>query len=62
VLGVGARLIQTGHLTSGALIAFLLYIDLFFSPIQQLSQVFDAWQQTRVSVGRSRRADCNSSR
>ncbi|MHB8487710.1 MAG: ABC transporter ATP-binding protein [Candidatus Dormibacteria bacterium] len=52
VLGVGARLIQTGHLTSGALIAFLLYIDLFFSPIQQLSQVFDAWQQTRVSVGR----------
>jgi ATP-binding cassette subfamily B protein len=52
VLGVGARLIETGHLTSGALIAFLLYIDLFFSPIQQLSQVFDAWQQTRVSVGR----------
>jgi ATP-binding cassette subfamily B protein len=52
VLGVGARLIQTGNLTSGALIAFLLYIDLFFSPIQQLSQVFDAWQQTRVSVGR----------
>jgi ATP-binding cassette subfamily B protein len=52
VLGVGARLIQTGHLTPGALIAFLLYIDLFFSPIQQLSQVFDAWQQTRVSVGR----------
>src|SRR5207249_3216987 len=26
--------------------------DLFFSPIQQLSQVFDSWQQTRVSVGR----------
>lgn len=52
VLGVGARLIETGHLTPGALIAFLLYIDLFFSPIQQLSQVFDAWQQTRVSVGR----------
>ena len=52
VLGVGAHLIETGHLTSGALIAFLLYIDLFFSPIQQLSQVFDAWQQTRVSVGR----------
>jgi ATP-binding cassette subfamily B protein len=52
VLGVGAGLIASGHLTSGALIAFILYIDLFFSPIQQLSQVFDAWQQTRVSVGR----------
>lgn len=50
VLGVGATLIASGHLTSGALIAFLLYIDMFFSPIQQLSQVFDSWQQTRVSV------------
>ncbi len=38
--------------SAGALIAFILYIDLFFSPIQQLSQVFDSWQQTRVSVGR----------
>ena len=52
VLGVGAGLIATGHLTTGALIAFVLYIDLFFSPIQQLSQVFDSWQQTRISVGR----------
>jgi ATP-binding cassette subfamily B protein len=52
VLGVGAGLIASGHLTTGALIAFVLYIDLFFSPIQQLSQVFDSWQQTRVSVGR----------
>ena len=52
VLGVGAGLIARGQLTSGALIAFILYIDLFFSPIQQLSQVFDAWQQTRVSVRR----------
>jgi ATP-binding cassette subfamily B protein len=52
VLGVGAGLIASGNLTSGGLIAFILYIDLFFSPIQQISQVFDAWQQTRVSVGR----------
>jgi ATP-binding cassette subfamily B protein len=52
VLGVGASLIAHGHLSTGALIAFVLYIDLFFSPIQQLSQVFDSWQQTRVSVGR----------
>jgi ATP-binding cassette subfamily B protein len=52
VLGVGAGLVASGHLTTGALIAFVLYIDLFFSPIQQLSQVFDSWQQTRVSVGR----------
>jgi ATP-binding cassette subfamily B protein len=52
VLGVGASLIHSGHLTAGALIAFILYVDLFFSPIQQLSQVFDAWQQTRISVSR----------
>jgi ATP-binding cassette subfamily B protein len=52
VLGVGAGMIAGGQLTSGALIAFILYIDMFFSPIQQLSQVFDSWQQTRVSVGR----------
>ncbi|SHF81621.1 ATP-binding cassette, subfamily B [Jatrophihabitans endophyticus] len=52
VLGAGAVLIDSGSLTVGALIAFLLYIDMFFSPIQQLSQVFDAWQQTRVSVHR----------
>ncbi|MEO9140386.1 MAG: ABC transporter ATP-binding protein [Jatrophihabitans sp.] len=52
VLGVGATLIDSKSLSVGALIAFLLYIDMFFAPIQQLSQVFDAWQQTRVSVNR----------
>jgi ATP-binding cassette subfamily B protein len=52
VLGVGAGLVTTGHLTTGALIAFVLYMDMFFSPIQSLSQVFDSWQQTRVSVNR----------
>ncbi|MDT8913409.1 ABC transporter ATP-binding protein [Amycolatopsis sp. PS_44_ISF1] len=52
VLGVGAGMIRSGHLSAGALIAFILYIDLFFSPIQQLSQVFDSWLQTRISVSR----------
>jgi len=52
VLGVGAGLVGGGRLSSGGLIAFVLYVDMFFSPIQQLSQVFDSWQQTRVSVGR----------
>jgi ATP-binding cassette, subfamily B, bacterial len=52
ILGVGTGLIHSGHLSTGGLIAFIVYIDLFFSPIQQLSQVFDSWQQTRVSVSR----------
>jgi ATP-binding cassette subfamily B protein len=52
VLAVGAQMIHEGRLTTGVLIAFILYIDMFFSPIQQLSQVFDSWQQTRISVAR----------
>lgn len=52
VLWLGASLIAQRQLEAGALIAFILYIDLFFSPIQQLSQVFDSWQQTRISIGR----------
>ena len=52
VLGVGSRLVEDGTLTAGALIAFILYLDQFFSPIQQLSQVFDTWQQARASTVR----------
>jgi ATP-binding cassette subfamily B protein len=52
VLGAGSVLIAHGSLSAGELIAFLLYLDLFFSPIQQLSQVFDSYQQARVSLGR----------
>jgi ATP-binding cassette subfamily B protein len=52
VLGGGAALVRDGELTTGALIAFLLYLELFFSPIQQLSQVFDTYQQARVALGR----------
>ena len=39
-------------LTAGTLIAFLLYIELLFAPIQQLSQVFDSYQQAVVGVDR----------
>ena len=54
ILGFGGYLIGQGQLSSGALIAFLLYIDMFFSPIQQLSQVFDSWQQAGASMRRIR--------
>jgi len=50
VLGVGAGLVGAGGLSSGELIAFLLYLNLLFAPIQQLSQVFDTYQQARASV------------
>ncbi|MFJ2895816.1 ABC transporter ATP-binding protein [Streptomyces sp. NPDC087218] len=52
VLIVGAGRIDNGTLTTGALVAYLLYIDLFFAPVQQLSQVFDGYQQATVSLGR----------
>ena len=52
VLGTGQAMLDNGTLTTGVVIAFLLYLDQFFSPIQQLSQVFDTWQQAAVSIDR----------
>ncbi|WP_407552988.1 ABC transporter ATP-binding protein [Streptomyces sp. Pv4-95] len=52
VLIVGAGRVGSGTLSAGALVAYLLYIDLFFAPVQQLSQVFDGYQQASVSLGR----------
>ncbi|MCX5271481.1 ABC transporter ATP-binding protein [Streptomyces virginiae] len=52
VLIVGAGRVEAGTLTTGALVAYLLYIDLFFAPVQQLSQVFDGYQQATVALGR----------
>ncbi|MFD9704746.1 ABC transporter ATP-binding protein [Lentzea sp. NPDC059081] len=52
VLAVGAHRVATGTLTPGILLAFLLYLGLFFSPIQQLSGVFDGYQQARVGLRR----------
>nr|WP_245771668.1 ABC transporter ATP-binding protein [Actinacidiphila guanduensis] len=54
VLAVGAGQVRSGTLTAGTLIAFLLYVDLFFSPIQQFSQVFDGYQQAAVGLSRLR--------
>ncbi|MFI8346602.1 ABC transporter ATP-binding protein [Streptomyces sp. NPDC085596] len=52
VLISGAGRVEAATLTTGALVAYLLYIDLFFAPVQQLSQVFDGYQQATVSLGR----------
>ncbi len=50
VLGAGAAFEARGVVTAGTVIAFLLYLNQFFSPIQQLSQVLDTWQQATASV------------
>jgi len=54
VLLVAAGQMRSGALTAGALIAYLLYIDMLFSPVQQISQVFDGYQQAAVGVRRIR--------
>lgn len=54
VLAVGAPRVIDGDLSYGLLIAFLLYLDQFFTPIQQLSLVFDQWLQARVAVDQLR--------
>ena len=50
VLGVGARFILDRSLTPGELIAFSLYINTVFAPIQQLSNLFDTYQQARAAM------------
>jgi ATP-binding cassette subfamily B protein len=52
VLVVGAERVATGTLSPGVLLAFLLYLGLFFAPVQQLSGVFDGYQQARVGLRR----------
>ncbi|EHB50412.1 Xenobiotic-transporting ATPase., Phosphate-transporting ATPase [Mycolicibacterium rhodesiae JS60] len=49
-LGFAAPRLAAGDLSYGVLIAFLLYLDQFFTPIQQLSFVFDQWLQARVAM------------
>ncbi|WP_211229437.1 ABC transporter ATP-binding protein [Nakamurella lactea] len=52
VLAVGAGRVEAGALTTGTLLAFVLYLNSFFTPIQQLSQVFDGYQQASVALTR----------
>ncbi|GAA1962325.1 ABC transporter ATP-binding protein [Amycolatopsis minnesotensis] len=52
VLAGGSGSVADGSVQPGVLVAFLLYLQLFFSPIQQLSSVFDGYQQARVGLRR----------
>ncbi|MGY2079547.1 ABC transporter ATP-binding protein [Modestobacter sp. SYSU DS0657] len=54
VLAVGAARLTAGSITPGVLIAFILYVNTFFSPVQSLSQVFDSYQQASVGLRRLR--------
>ncbi|WP_159847124.1 ABC transporter ATP-binding protein [Nocardia sp. CY41] len=52
VVFFGARGVASGATSAGTLIAFVLYLELLFVPILQLSQVFDSYQQARVGLRR----------
>jgi ATP-binding cassette subfamily B protein len=50
VLGVGGHMVLNHQLSVGALVAFFLYLNRFFNPIQLLVQQYNALQQSRSSV------------
>jgi len=58
VLGVGRSSVTGVHTTHahlvaiGVLVSFLLYLTQLFAPIQQLSQVFDTFQQSTAGLRR----------
>jgi ATP-binding cassette subfamily B protein len=52
VLVIATAEVANRTLQVGALIAYLLYIDMVFAPVQQLSQVFDGYQQAMVGFRR----------
>jgi ATP-binding cassette subfamily B protein len=52
VLVVATSQVHSGALSIGALIAYMLYVQMVFAPIQQLSQVFDGYQQAAVGIAR----------
>ncbi|GAA1455639.1 ABC transporter ATP-binding protein [Williamsia maris] len=52
VIAFGAHQVSTGATGAGTLVAFVLYLGMLFGPVQQLSQVFDGYQQAVVGLRR----------
>lgn len=54
VLLDGAREVRAGVISVGALVTYLLYIELLYTPIGELAQMFDDYQRAAVAAGRIR--------
>jgi ATP-binding cassette, subfamily B, bacterial len=54
MLLIGGRMVLRHELTIGELTAFVLYINSFFQPVQQLVQLYTQYQQARAAVGKIR--------
>jgi ATP-binding cassette subfamily B protein len=50
ILAIGGAMVVDHHLSIGALVAFFLYLNRFFQPIQLLIQQYNAFQQGQASV------------
>jgi ATP-binding cassette subfamily B protein len=50
LLGIGGDMVLHGSLSIGALIAFFLYLNRFFAPIQLLTQQYNLYQQGQASI------------
>ena len=49
VIGVGGMRVLNGELTPGTLVAFLLYLNLFFDPIRDLAMRLDQFQEAAAA-------------
>ncbi len=54
LLLVGGRMALDGQISPGVLIAFILYLNSFFAPIQQLTQLYNTYQQGQAAVTKIR--------
>ncbi|WP_326558314.1 ABC transporter ATP-binding protein [Micromonospora sp. NBC_01796] len=54
LLFIGGRMVLRGELSIGELTAFVLYLNAFFQPVQQLVQLYTSYQQGRAAVSKLR--------
>jgi ATP-binding cassette subfamily B protein len=52
VISYGIHLIQTGHITMGLLISFLLYVNNFYFPLRQLATIWSSFQMGLAAIDR----------
>src|SRR5207249_8968988 len=50
VLGYGGHLYFNGDVTLGTLFAFMLYVQNFFDPVQQLSQLYNTFLSATAAL------------
>jgi len=50
ILAIGGNMVLHHTLTVGALVAFFLYVNRFFQPIQLLVQQYNSFQQSQASI------------